>query len=148
MLAGTTQTFRLALKVAVDPAYEADAVLAGVETALREAYSFEARGFGEPVFRSGVVAVAHTVAGVLAVDVDRLYLGTTPGLADRLLAQQAGGRRRAAPRPGGRARARRGAVRLARGDDVTASTRPRSSIGCCRRSTACATPSRAGCCAS
>ena len=89
VLAGATQSFRLAVKVAVDPAYEADVVLAGVEAALRAAYAFDARGFGEPAFRSEVMAVAHTVAGVLAVDVDRLYLGATPSLADRLLAQQA-----------------------------------------------------------
>jgi len=88
VLAGTTQTFRLALKVAVDPAYETDAVLAGVESALRYAYAFEARGFGEPAYRSEVMSVAHSVAGVLAVDVDRLYAGATPGVADRLLAQQ------------------------------------------------------------
>jgi len=88
VLAGTTATFRLALEVAVDPAYETDAVLAAVETALRDAYSFDARAFVQPVFHSEVVSVAHTVAGVLAVDVDRLYTGTTAGLADRLLAQQ------------------------------------------------------------
>src|SRR5439155_13075159 len=52
VLAGVTKTFRLALKVAVDPAYEADAVLTGVETALRAAYSFDARDFGEPVYHS------------------------------------------------------------------------------------------------
>ena len=89
MVAGTTQTFRLALKVAVDPAYEAEVVLAGVETALRAAYAFEARGFAEPAYRSEVMAVSHSVPGVLAVDVDRLYEGSTPSLADRLLAQQA-----------------------------------------------------------
>jgi predicted phage baseplate assembly protein len=83
-------TFRLALTVAVDPAYEAEAVLGGVDTALRAAYSFDARGFTEPVHRSELTAVAHGVAGVLAVDIDRLYVGTTPGLADRLLAQQPG----------------------------------------------------------
>jgi hypothetical protein len=88
VLAGTTQTFRLALKVAVDSAFETDTVLAGVEAALRSAYSFDLRGFTGPVFRSGIVSAAHTVAGVLAVDVDRLYTGTSAGLADRLLAQQ------------------------------------------------------------
>jgi hypothetical protein len=87
VLAGTTQTFKLGLKVAVDPAYETPAVLSAVESALRTAYSFDARDFTDPVFRSGIVATAHTVAGVLAVDVDRLYTGATPALADRLLAQ-------------------------------------------------------------
>ena len=88
VLEGATQTFRIALKVAVDPAYEQDAVLSGVEAALRAAYAFEARGFVEPVFLSEVVAAAHTVAGVLAVDVDFLYTGATASLSDRLLAQR------------------------------------------------------------
>jgi hypothetical protein len=83
------ETFRLALKVAVDPAYEEDAVLAAVEEALRAAYAFDARELGEPVDRSEVVAAAHGVAGVLGVDVDRLYKGTAATLADRLLAAQA-----------------------------------------------------------
>ena len=88
VLEGTTETFRLGLTVAVDPAYEGDAVLAGVDAALRQAYSFESRGLAEPVFLSEVVAAAHAVAGVLAVDVDHIYTGATPHLADRLLAQR------------------------------------------------------------
>ena len=57
-------------------------------TPLRAAYSFEGRGFAQPVHRSEVIAVVHGVAGVLAVDVDRLYSGAAPGLADRLLAKR------------------------------------------------------------
>jgi len=86
VLEGTTETFRLGLTATVDPAYELDAVLAAVEAALRAAYAFEARGLIEPVFLSELVAVAHTVPGVLAVDVDHLYTGATADLADRLLA--------------------------------------------------------------
>ncbi|MEA2142274.1 MAG: hypothetical protein QOI64_704 [Solirubrobacteraceae bacterium] len=82
-------TFRLGLKVAADPAYEAEPVLGAVEAALRGAYAFDARGFGEPVERSKVVAAAHSVAGVVAVDIDLLYLaGAGAGLADRLAALQ------------------------------------------------------------
>jgi predicted phage baseplate assembly protein len=88
VVAGTTETFRLALKVAVDPAYEAKAVLHGVEAALRAAYVFAARDFVAPVFVSAIESVAHSVRGVLAVDVDRLYAGSPPGLANRLLAQR------------------------------------------------------------
>jgi hypothetical protein len=88
VLPGTEATFRLALRVAVDPAYESDAVLAAVEAGLRAAYSFDVRGFTEPVHRSEIIATAHAVAGVVAVDVDRLYVGATHGLADRLLAQR------------------------------------------------------------
>jgi uncharacterized phage protein gp47/JayE len=90
VLAGVTQTFRLALKVAVDPAYEANAVLSSVETALRSAYAFDARDFGQPVFHSGIDAVAHSVAGVLAIDVDKLYAtGQAAVINERLLAQRA-----------------------------------------------------------
>ena len=88
VLEATTETFRIALDVAIDEAYEQDAVLSGVEAALRGAYSFEARALVEPVFLSEVVAAAHTVAGVLAVDVNSLYTGPTAGLSDRLLAQR------------------------------------------------------------
>lgn len=81
-------TFHAGLKVAVDPAYEPKPVLAAVEAALRSAYSFEARGFGDPVERSRIVAVAHSVSGVVAVDIDVLYLhGHAAGLAERLVAQ-------------------------------------------------------------
>jgi predicted phage baseplate assembly protein len=89
VLPATSETFRLGLRVAVDEAYEIDAVLAGVEAALRAAYSFDARALAEPVFGSDVVSVAHTVAGVLGIDLDLLYKGTTSGPADRLLAQRA-----------------------------------------------------------
>jgi len=89
VLAGSTQTFRVALRVAIDPAYEADAVLANVETALRTAFAFDARSFADPVYRSGVIAVVHGVAGVLAADIDALYTGATASLAERLRAQQA-----------------------------------------------------------
>ena len=88
VLPATAETFRVALRIAVDPAYEQDAVLTAVEEALQTAYSLAARGLAEPVFRSELVAVVHTVPGVLAVDVDRLYTGTTPDLTDRLLAQR------------------------------------------------------------
>ena len=88
VLANAVATFRLALKVAVDAAYESAAVLAAVEAALRAAYAFDARAFAEPVHRSRVVAEAHAVAGVVAIDVDRLYSGATPGLAEQLGAPQ------------------------------------------------------------
>ena len=37
VLAGTVETFKVALEVAVDPAYDTDKVLAGVQTPLRSA---------------------------------------------------------------------------------------------------------------
>lgn len=71
-------TFRIGLKVKVDPAHERDVVLAAVEAALREAFSFDRRELAQPVQQSQVVAVAHAVPGVVAIDLDLLYGGTAP----------------------------------------------------------------------
>jgi hypothetical protein len=79
--------FRVALRVRVDPDFVRAAVLAGVEAALRGAFSFAARDFGQSVFLSEVMAVAQGVAGVVFVDVDKLYRDDgAPELADQLTA--------------------------------------------------------------
>jgi predicted phage baseplate assembly protein len=79
--------FRFAGKVKIDPAYETDAVLAGVEAALRLQFSFTARDFGRPVFLSEVFAVIQAVPGVIAAMVDNLYRADQmSGLNARLLA--------------------------------------------------------------
>ena len=70
--------FRLEAAVKVDPDYLPEKVLAEVEGKLRESFSFEARSFGQPVNLSEVVAVMHSVRGVLAVDVNAFYRGETP----------------------------------------------------------------------
>ncbi|MCU7820356.1 putative baseplate assembly protein [Kitasatospora sp. DSM 101779] len=80
--------FRLGLKVRVDPDREAKTVLAAVETALRAAHAPLARGLAAPVHRSRVVAVAASVPGVVAVDLDLLYRDR-PGLESRLVAAEA-----------------------------------------------------------
>ena len=115
--------FRLALKVAVDPAYEQPAVLAAVEAALRAGFAFETRGFAQAVALSKIAAVAHAVPGVLAVDIDRLYREARPAghpdpaPAPRRPDRPARPRRRAAagrnPHPLGRS------PRRARGDAMT-----------------------------
>jgi hypothetical protein len=78
LLSYQASTFRLGLKVKRDPAYEIKAVLAAVEAALRSHYSFDARDLAQPVLQSDVVAVVHSVPGVVAVDLDFLYGGTLP----------------------------------------------------------------------
>jgi uncharacterized phage protein gp47/JayE len=79
--------FKFAGKVKVDAVYETDSVLAAVETALREQFSFDVRAFGQPVFLSEVIAAVQEVPGVIAVDVDRLYrTDSTSALETRLLA--------------------------------------------------------------
>ena len=70
--------FRLGLKVKRDPAYQIKALLAAVEAALRDHFSFDHRALGQPVYQSDVIAVAQGVPGVVAIDLDFLYGGTSP----------------------------------------------------------------------
>lgn len=69
--------FNLGLKVKRDQAYEITTLLAAVEAALRAHFSFDARALGQPVLQSDVIAVVHTVPGVVAVDLDFLYKAPT-----------------------------------------------------------------------
>ncbi len=80
--------FRFAGHIKIAAEFEIDKVLAAVEQALREQFSFAARAFGQPVMLSEVIAAVQAVAGVIAVDVDKLYRsGATPSLQQRLLAE-------------------------------------------------------------
>ena len=81
-------SFRIAIGLRIDAAYERDAVMAAVEARLREVYGPVVRALGEPVHRSAVIATAAAVPGVVAVDLDRLYRATA-GLQPRLLADPA-----------------------------------------------------------
>jgi predicted phage baseplate assembly protein len=69
--------FHLGMKIKRDPAYALAPLLAAVEFALRTRYAFDARSLGQPVLQSEVIAVAHSVPGVVAVDLDFLYLTPT-----------------------------------------------------------------------
>jgi Baseplate J-like protein len=64
--------FHLTATITVKPDFQKDAVVVGVEQALRSQFSFDARAFGQPVMLSEVMAVMQSVPGVLAVDIDRL----------------------------------------------------------------------------
>jgi len=65
--------FRLGADVIVQPDYLEDNVLAAVEEALRDRFSFDARDFGQPVALSEVVSTIQNVEGVVAVDLNHLY---------------------------------------------------------------------------
>lgn len=78
LLAHRPRAFRVGLKIRRDPDYESQRVLAGVEAELRQQFAFENRALGAPVYQSEVIAVAQAVAGVVAVDLDLLYLDTRP----------------------------------------------------------------------
>jgi len=69
-------TFHIGLRIKRDPDHDIKKVLADVEAALRAAFCFDARDFGQIVPRSEVIAVAQQVEGVLGVDLDRFYRGT------------------------------------------------------------------------
>ena len=76
-------TFRLGLRAAVDGAHDSDTVLAATEARLRQAFAFDERDFGQLVSLSEVAAVAHSVTGLIAVDIDSLYRTTPPQTDDR-----------------------------------------------------------------
>ncbi|MDN0075082.1 putative baseplate assembly protein [Crenobacter sp. SG2303] len=83
-------TFRLRAAVKVAPDAETDMVLKRAEEALRSAFGFAARHFGQQVSVDEVVAVLHGVASVQAVNVIELYRpdqGVTPRLDPRLFAR-------------------------------------------------------------
>lgn len=65
-------TFGLAFKAKVDPAYERTSVDVALVDALRAAFGFTARAFGQTVVLSEVIATLQAVPGVVAVDVDAL----------------------------------------------------------------------------
>lgn len=79
-------SFRLAAKIAPYPDYVATDVLAAVEAALRTAFGFTARGLGQPVARSEIIAIIQAVPGVDWIDLDFLYRGDTPQNAASLTA--------------------------------------------------------------
>jgi predicted phage baseplate assembly protein len=80
--------FNLSASVAVAADHVADLVLPKVRAAVRSAFSFDARSFGEAVDRSDIVKVIHSVDGVVSVDIDALYhTGDTVSLEERLSAR-------------------------------------------------------------
>ncbi len=62
-------TFLLKAAVKIDGDADGDKVLAAVESALRSAYSFDAREFGQPVTIDDVYATIQNVPGIVAADI-------------------------------------------------------------------------------
>lgn len=81
--------FKLALRIKRHPDHAIERVLADVEAALRAAFSFDVRDFGQSVARSEIITIAQQVQGVEGVDVDRLYRGTVWALESRLVPEPA-----------------------------------------------------------
>ncbi|WP_414569486.1 putative baseplate assembly protein [Nostoc sp. CCY 9925] len=80
--------FRIAAKVKIDPDYLEEKVLSAVRESLLSNFSFEARELGQGVTASEVIACIQSVAGVIAVDLDKLYRVDSPGVLNnsRLIA--------------------------------------------------------------
>ncbi|HKH49996.1 MAG TPA: putative baseplate assembly protein, partial [Thermoanaerobaculia bacterium] len=70
--------FRVSARAGVDPDFRKEDVLPRAEAALREAFSFAARDFGQGVALSEVMAVLQAVDGVVGVDVEALHLSAAP----------------------------------------------------------------------
>jgi len=80
-------TFRLALTVKVDEAEVVDDVLTRVRRALEKGFGFAVRAFLQPVSADEVVALAHSVRGVIAVNITalrRVDQPSSPAVRDRL----------------------------------------------------------------
>ena len=70
--------FHMEASVLVDPRLVAADVLARVTEALRDAFAFAKRAFGQPVTAAEVMKVMQEVEGVVAVDLDRLVPDDPP----------------------------------------------------------------------
>jgi predicted phage baseplate assembly protein len=66
-------TFNIEATVQFDSRYIAQEVQDEIEQALKEAFSFNQRDFGQPVTAAEIISVMHQVEGVVAVDLDALY---------------------------------------------------------------------------
>jgi hypothetical protein len=84
----TPVSFKLGGTVFVDSDRVPEKVEAAVKEALKAAFSFDVRSFGQPVALSEVEAVIQNVPGVAFVDLDALYLGNTATLEDYLAARK------------------------------------------------------------
>ena len=81
----TPLSFRLKARLLADPAYLPDKVVMTVKNALKAAYSFSTRLFGQPVSRGEILALIQGVEGVEAAFLDALYVTGQGASEDDLL---------------------------------------------------------------
>jgi predicted phage baseplate assembly protein len=67
------RAFALRASLVVETAFVFDDVARAVDATLRGAFSFAQRRFAQPVTGSEILRLVHTVAGVVAVDLDALW---------------------------------------------------------------------------
>jgi hypothetical protein len=91
--------FNLTANVQISPNYQQPLVQPAIEAALRTTFGFAARGFGQPVYSSEVIAVIQGIAGVVDVTVSIFPSGDPSEAAAQLAATvpQTGGQDQIAP---------------------------------------------------
>lgn len=67
-------SFHLKANIWIDHRYIKEKVMTNVETTLNQVYSFKQRRLAQPVTKSEVMAVIQEVKGIVAVDLDELFL--------------------------------------------------------------------------
>jgi hypothetical protein len=94
-VAFTVKSFRKALfqihgTVTIHTDHVVDTVMAAVTADLAQRYSFDSREFGQPVALSEAIAAIQSIAGVVAVDIDKFFRNSalTPPVQPRLIADR------------------------------------------------------------
>jgi hypothetical protein len=72
------QYFNVQARLVIDPDYIAADVLSAADAALKAAFSFDQRAFGQGVHASEIVFALQNVPGVIASELDKVYLVTDP----------------------------------------------------------------------
>ena len=70
----TSLSFHLKANIWINHRYIKEKVMTDVETTLNQVYSFKQRRLAQPVTKSEVMAVIQEVKGIVAVDLDELFL--------------------------------------------------------------------------
>jgi predicted phage baseplate assembly protein len=81
----TKKTFNVMGRLIVEKDKDPTLVTQAVIQALQDAFSFDARQFGQPVTRNEVIKSMQDVDGVVAADVDNLYLSTESEAANDII---------------------------------------------------------------
>jgi len=66
--------FQLKANLLIDAAYRWEDVEAAVQEAIQNAFAFEVRSFAQPVTAAEIIDLIHNQKGLIAVDIDELYL--------------------------------------------------------------------------
>jgi hypothetical protein len=68
------QLFQVEAKLLIDKQYVSNDVLDKASAALRDVFTFTNRDFGQPVAAAEIISILQEIPGVIAVDLDKLYL--------------------------------------------------------------------------